>query len=398
MGTVKYIGADAGNDALKLAWVDPEKDENAPIEERIKTLEVMNIIGQATHRRNLSKSKSVNLNPLNLLDVTVKEIKLNKEESLGRYFVGGLAHKESAGDYLERSQLDVKGESQEIIILLMTGLAYSLFDAENPIKDETIALGTSLPTEEFFSESVLDSYTNRLSNKKYVVEFHEPFFKGAKISMNFEKVEIQPEGTAPEIAYLFELDGKYKKGMEKVEEEVHLGINIGSITTEMSVFELGEFNPKGFKGMPIGTSKPLDAIIESLDNDMNVTGISRHKLDYIIRNDKPLTAYIEEAKDVKDITTNLKEYKDEKFNYFTTLLVNRINTVLSYAGINPALVNKVIMSGGGTASFFNEFKNKFKRAKLVKMNNPRFAVAIGNLIAIKMNNTEAEAAADEVLN
>lgn len=392
MQTVKFIGADPGNDALKIAWEGPAKGETKLPEENIKTLEIMNVICQATNRRMLG---SKNTNPLNLLDVTVSEIQKGNSKKLGRYFVGGLAHKESQGDLLERSELDVKGESPEILILLMTGIAYSLFDPQNLVKTENVSLGTSLPTEEYFADEILNKFKSTLINKEYTVEFHESYFNGAKITMNFVNVEIQPEGTSPEMAYIYDLNGNYKEGMEKVEEEVHLSINIGSITTEISVFEAGEFNSNGFKGIPIGTSKPLDKILESLEHDEGLTGISRHKLDYIIRNNKSLTVFVKN--DVKDITKELNILKDEKFAFFTTLLVNRINKVLSSAGITPSLVNRVNMSGGGTSSFFNDFKDKFKRAKLEQMKNPRFAVALGNLIAVKISSSDAEAAAGEVL-
>lgn len=380
---MKKFGADVGNDTLKLAWVN-EKGE-------IETLEVMNIISQATKRRSLKEEVK---NPLNLLDVTVSELINSKEKKLGRYFVGGLSYKESKGDYLERSELDVKGESTETIIMLVTGLAYALYDPQIPQKTEEIALGSSLPTEEFFDDNILKSFEGKLINKKYIVQFNDSYFKGAKITINFVKTEIQTEGTAPEIAYTCDLNGEYKNEMKNVDQEVHLSINIGSITTEMAVFNQGEFDSKGFKGIPIGTSKPLDKIIEEL-SDIGVSGISRHKLDYIIRQNEKLTAYVNN--DVKDITNNLKEFKEDAFSYFTMLLVNRINMVLSNAGINPSLVDKVNMSGGGTLTFFSQFKNKFKRAKIEKIDNPRFAAAIGNLIIINSASNADEAATDEAL-
>ncbi|MDT8718241.1 ParM/StbA family protein [Clostridium sp. 19966] len=380
MQVTKKIGADAGNDSLKL-YLEEENYEGK------KELEVMNVIAPGYKRRTLGTEKG---HLSNLLDVTIQ----SEGKELGRYFVGGLAFKENREDLIEKSKKDKKAKSLDTIILIMTGCAYALYDPNNLEKTENVALGTLLPTEEYFyeDEDLVEIFEKNFKGKSYEVTFNSPAFNGAKITINIVDDEITPESAAGHLAVVYNAEGGFNEGMEKFKDETIIGIFIGSITTEISVFQNGEFLDKGFKGIPLGTSDPLDKILY----DLGLLDImSRHQLDFTIRNNKKLIANINGK--TEDMTEKLKISKERRFNEFVKTLVNRINNRLAPSGINIELANRINMGGGGSITCFDSFKKEFNAGNTELVKNARFANALGALYSIVSKQNDKEAAADEVL-
>lgn len=369
MQTIKKVGADVGNDALKI-YLDQENTEGK------RKIEIMNVVAPGYNRRILGVEKG---QLVNLLDVNVFE----DTRDLGRYFVGGIAFKDNRGDLIEKSKRDIKAKSPDTIILLMTGLAYALYDPNNPQKVENIALGTLLPTEEFWSDDLIKEFAEKL-NKSYKVKFNSPTFKGAEITLNIIDHDIQPESAAGLLTAIYDSEGKYKPKRENTENEIHLGIFIGSITTEVAVFENGEFNPRGFFGIDLGTSDPLDKIIEDMDVDM-----TRHQMDYIIRSNKSLVV------NTKDKTNELQSAKEKRFDFFVKQLVNRVNKNLAKQGINTSLVTHVDLGGGGAITVLDSFKKEIDLGNVNIVDDARYANALGALYSI--TEKQSEVAADEVL-
>lgn len=379
MKNIKKIGADVGNDTLKI-YLEEKNFEGKD------KLEVMNVVSPGYNRRIMGAEKG---HLSNLLDVNIAV----DGEDLGRYFVGGLAFKENRNDLLEKNKRDIKAKNIDTIILLITGLAYSLYDPKEPVKTENIALGTLLPTNEYWNEDSDEDLVSIFRDnfkKSYTVKFNSPVFNAAEISINFVDNDIQPESVAGHLASIYESDGSLKKGSENCEDEIYLGIFIGSITTEVSVYANGEFDSRGFIGIDLGTSDPLDKILDDLGIDM-----TRHQLDHIIRTKKQLI--INKNGQTEDYTEKLNKAKEKRFNIFTRLLVNRINKELSKQGINTSLINRVNMGGGGAITTIDSFKKEFAVGNVVLVPDARFANALGALLSIKGKQHEEEAAADEVL-
>jgi plasmid segregation protein ParM len=377
MQTVKRLGADVGNDAVKIYL------EQANYEGKDK-LEIMNLVSPGQNRRIMGVEKG---HLSNLLDVNI----FIDGSDIGRYFVGGLAFKYSRNDVLEKSRRDVKALNIDTIILMMTAIAYSLYDPQAPVKTENVAIGTLLPTEEYWSEENLyDEFIKNFS-KSYKVKFNSPSFNGAEISINIVDNDVQPESVAGHLTAIYERDGKVRAGIGDIANEVHLGIFIGSVTTEISVYENEEFNPNGLFGIELGTSEPLDKIIEDLGIDM-----TRHQIDHIIRTNKPLIVTNKDGKP-EDITPKLNAAKERRFDYFVRLLVNRINKKLSKQGINTDLITRVNLGGGGAITTFDSFKKEFAVRNVALVPDARFANALGALISIIDKQSEQEVAAEEVL-
>jgi hypothetical protein len=270
----------------------------------------------------------------------------------------------------------------------MTSIAYALYDPQNLVKSETIGLGSLLPTEEFFADDkfTLVEHFEKSLEHQFKVKFNHPLFKGAEITINVVDHDVKPEGAAGLLASVYDIKGQAKKGMENNGNETYLGIFIGSVTTEVAVLENGEFNSSGFFGIPLGTSEPLDKIISDLELDM-----PRHQIDFLIRNDRQLIA------NSNDLTKDLKKYKDQRFDYFTELLINRIYKKLSLNGINTKLISKVILGGGGAITIQENFIKSINLNNVKVVDNPRFANAQGALLSIIQKQKESEAASDEIL-
>lgn len=399
MENIKLLGADIGNDALKIVMLKKTIVDGKEKTD-IQKVEVMNVVSQGYERRILGGEKG---HLSNLLDVNIEmevtediitngKITGSKKEvkDIGRYFVGGIAYKYGKGDIIEKTAQDVKAKNNDSIILLVTGVAYALYDSNKPEKVENIAVGTLLPTEEYFEETedLVELFNSKLLNKTFTVKFNSPVFNGAKITIKFVDTDIEPEGTAGQLAVCFNYDGSAKEELEKIKEGIYLGVFVGNITTELAIFDHGEFDPRGFIGIKLGTANPLDSILADLRNK-GLDNMTRHQIDFIIRNKKPLIISTEKGN--VDLTEDLNKFTNNRFSYFTKLLVNRIFTELSRNGINISFFNGVNLGGGGASLYFNEFKKEFNKGNVNLVDDPRFANAIGALIAIvqKQNNASA---------
>lgn len=374
---VKEIGVDVGNDALKLCM-------NGTTFDGKEKLEIMNVVAPGYNRRILGGIEKGQL--VNLLDVTIS--KDGVPFDIGRYFVGGLAFKENRGDLIEKSKRDIKAKSVQTIVLMVTGIAYSLYDPQEPVKTENVAIGTLLPTEEFFctSEDLVSELEKELTGS-YTIKFNSNAFKGAEITINIVDKEIQPEGAAGHLAAIYNMDGSVKDDIE-VENEVQLGIFIGSITTEVSVYNNGTFDARGMFGLNLGTAEPLDKIIGDLDLDL-----TRHQVDHFILTKKPFIVNVNGER--LDYTERLNKFAENRYKIFVRQLCNEINKKLNKQGINMELITRVNLGGGGAIATFDAFKDEFRAGNVHLINDARFANARGSLYAIA-DKRKQENANDEV--
>lgn len=376
VNTVKEIGVDVGNDAVKI-YLNKENYEGKC------EFEVMNIIAPGYKRRVLGEEKG---QLVNLLDVNIE--KDGVPYGYGHYFVGGLAVKESRGDSIEKTKNEKKAKSLDTIVLMMTGIAYSLYDPEAPIKEENVAIGTLLPTEEFFEDELVRQFADKLKGS-YKIKFNSKRFRGSEITINIVDREIQPEGVAGHLAAIYNMDGSIKEG-QKVEDEIQLGIFIGSITTEVSVYDNGMFNQRAFLGLNLGTSEALDKIID----DLGLEDLSRHSVDYFIRTGKPFKVNVNG--EIKDYTELLQQYAEHRYSIFVKKLVNEINRKLSTQGVKVNLITRVNLGGGGAINLLEAFREEFKIGNVGLIEDARFANAKGALFSIVSKRLESEEVAGDV--
>ena len=163
---------------------------------------------------------------------------------------------------------------------------------------------------------------------------------------------------------------------------------MGSITTEVSVYNNGTFDARGMFGLNLGTAEPLDKIIGDLDLDL-----TRHQVDHFILTKKPFIVNVNGER--LDYTERLNKFAENRYKIFVRQLCNEINKKLNKQGINMELITRVNLGGGGAIATFDAFKDEFRAGNVHLINDARFANARGSLYAIA-DKRKQENANDEV--
>ena len=247
----KFIGCEVGNYDTKLITKEKSiidladnKDKQVISDEEVLILGVKNVVAPAQERRTLKLSTS---ELISSLDVTIET---KEPEANGRWFVGDIALREGS-QILKPTQEDKKSKNPTTLIMILTTIAYALYDPNSPSVSETIGLGTLLPTEEYFNSDHAEIFKQKLKGE-HTVTFNDPAFKNAKITFTIdENIELIPEGAAGQIGTVFNWDGfTFDKNYNK---KTILNIDIGYIDTDVSIFHDGDFLSKGFFGFKSGT-------------------------------------------------------------------------------------------------------------------------------------------------
>ena len=337
----KFIGCEVGNYDTKLmtreksimSYSELKKGQLLTSEEAM-VLGIINVVAPGHERRSLKLSTD---SLYNLLDVTIETKEL---EANGRWFVGDLALKEGS-QILKPTREDEKWKNPTTLIMILTTIAFALFDPALPVKKENIGVGTLLPTEEYFKGKNAEEFLKRLKGEHTVI-FNDAAFNGAKITFNIDNnVELIPEGAAGQVATIFDWEGfTYDPQYNK---KVIMNIDIGYIDTDVSVMREGDFVSKGFFGLKSGTSDVLMNIANQIALEYDYK-IDTHLLDYYIRTKKPLMIGSKEVK-------NLSEIAEKQFAQSAWLLSNKLSEELRDKAISKQELNEVNIIGGG-ANFY----------------------------------------------
>lgn len=339
---------------------------------------VLNMISPGKSRRayvnKLGEKKEKSL--VNLLDVTIE----TKADPLacGRWFVGGLAYKEGS-KIIKPTRKNKKSENAQSIILMLTSLAYYLYDPNKPKKSESIRLSTLLPTEEFFppetdEKDYIGIMYEKLCKSSHKIIFNDEAFKGAEITIDIVEPLINPEGAVAQIASIYNWDATLKDEFKGLENKKIMNIDFGSIDTNISVLEDGEFMEKGIFGFKGGTTEVLKNIALDIKSEKGHL-FDTSKLDYHIRVKKPLFVGNE------DITELLNKRTKESYNTAGWSMANDINEELEDRGIDAEEISIINFTGGGSQFFRTSVEPQVKggKTKAIEPTRPRFANAEGAL-------------------
>ncbi|KXG75043.1 ParM/StbA family protein [Thermotalea metallivorans] len=347
------VGADLGNDAFKI--IGPSKRE----------LFIMNIIAPWHERRVINEDTRF---PLNLLEVEIQ----SQNQTLGKYFVGGMAYNFNRGILRERTIADRhngKAKDIETLIVLITSIAVSLLKPNAKKIKEKIILGTMLPTEEYFRNnrenvSILE---NRLKGI-HCIKFLNPVFNGVEVEFEIVDVVTQPEGLCAINAMMYDDHGELLDEYENnYAERTILGFDIGALTSDVTVIH--NFELRTFFGIDKGTIDPLNRIIDYIKTEYKVT-IPRHKLDNtIIRNEK-LLIYGEEIANFRDICKQMIDYEARQ-------LVDEFSSKAAAAGIQLPDIGLIILCGGGSLLFKEIIQKNLSRIPMMFSKNAIMLNALG---------------------
>lgn len=344
-------------------------------------LNILNIVAPAKERRSLGGVKSL----INLLDVTITT---SEESACGHYFVGGLALKEGS-QIFKPTREDEKSKNPTTLVIMLTTLAFALFDPKEPTKKEIVNLGTLLPTEEYFKDGYAVEFVNKLTGE-HKVKFNDPAFQGGEITIKINNVELLPEGAAGQTATTFDWNGEaFDK--DYVTKSV-MNIDIGSIDTDISIMQEGEFISKGFFGIKGGTTEVLRSISNEI-KEKHGYGLDTHRLDYHVRSKKPI---LMGTKSVPD--TEIADMVDKHYAKNAWILSNKITEELQDRLIEKHQLNEVNLIGGGPEFFEKGFKKHFETGymKIQVPKNARFKNVEGVLKSLIFKATETDEAEGEI--
>lgn len=358
----RMIGCEVGNYDTKLmtrekALIDLIVAKGGTKVDDAVVMNILNAVAPAKERRSLGGgNKALS----NLLDVTIET---KESEACGRWFVAGLAHTEGT-QIFKPTREDEKAENPMTIVMLLTTLAFALYDPTKTKQKEVVSLGTLLPTEEYFKEGTQELFISKIKGEHKVV-FNDPAFKGSEVVMKIsDEIELLPEGAAGQTATTFDWNGQPFDANHLVKTVVN--IDIGSIDTDVSIIQEGEFLSKGFFGFKGGTTDVLRSIAAELNEKHNYK-VDTHKLDYHIRTRKPL--YIGNK-----VIESLDKIAEAHYDQSAWLLSNKLTEELKDRAIDKQQLNEVNLIGGGPEFFEKGFKKHFESSymKIVVPANARF--------------------------
>lgn len=326
----------------------------------------------------------------NYLDVEVYK----GDECLGRYFVGGMAYKHNRGDIRWSAngipKFQNTEDSNDEVIKLMTHLALSQYDANQPVKKVYFRLGTGAPTEEYFEQSqLLDMFKETLKHP-YKVIFKHKLFNGAQIEVAVPEVYFKPEGTASVISMSYDDNLKRKDELKNILDKGYkvIGINIGSSTSDVAMMNSNmEFEPIGFFGIDVGTSNALNEIRTILYRDYGYD-VNKLKLDFLIRNYN-MVRY-------KGKLINLEEIKRQPFRNLISLLKTKFFDQIEMRGIDLGEAGAFMVSGGAVILIEDKLNNFIPGVPTMVSLDPLFEDARGYFLEAKMNDLLSLKSQDEV--
>lgn len=336
---IRNIGCEVGNYDTKLMTRDDKvmsllKGREGVVVDDGMTTNVLNVVSRGSQRRSLGSVKPI---LVNLLDVTITT---KDKQACGRWFVGALAIKEGVNQ-IKPTREDEKYKNPITNVLMLTTLAYSLFDPNEAVKTERVRLGTLLPTEEYFTEGAAVQFKEKLVGT-HTIKFNDPAFEGAIITLTIEKdIEILPEGAAGQTATTFDWDGNPFD--EEYENKTIMNIDIGSVDTDVSIMEEAEFKSKGFFGLKGGTKDVLRGIASEI-NQIHGHTVDTHKLDHFIRFNKLLKIGTIEVKDLQEIA-------ERHYDEHAWTLANELTEQLKDRQIDKGSLHEVNLIGGGPEFF-----------------------------------------------
>ncbi|HEO2443910.1 ParM/StbA family protein [Bacillus velezensis] len=259
MTTLK-VGADAGNDSLKL-WVAGEEPVSVPMVYAYYPGETMDLLDE----------QDIDIEPDKLfdnLDVTINSPSLSVNNG-DRVIIG----RKVLTDHLPSIELEENSDksSDEIPLFVTIASLAAVAMRKNPSKNKLRVkydLGISLPVNSISKKSA------RRNEDRYIgtheVTFHHPSNRKVHVTVIIEFAKCQPEGAAGAWGVVYNENGELQKRTIEVTEgkiaeidfqhQEMLHFDIGAGTSELVVTKGVVFNPRLSEGLNYGVRKTINNI------------------------------------------------------------------------------------------------------------------------------------------
>lgn len=230
---------DAGNDSLKALFNNFENK-----------LYIPNVVKEMEFRQVIELGDD----PLKELHVHITSSALQKS---GTYAVGALAAKEKQSSQVPST--DLKSESDQTIILMLTALAYeAALNSNSHLIDAEFLLSTGLPVDEAKADKRTE-FKKKLLEGTHVVEFKKtPHLEGKKVRIAFKDIFVNVEGFAAMINLT--ISEKLTPQNSELRKKNILINDMGGNTTDKAVIREGQIDNEYSSGSPLGVGEYLDAI------------------------------------------------------------------------------------------------------------------------------------------
>ncbi|MBL4952168.1 ParM/StbA family protein [Neobacillus sp. YIM B02564] len=256
----KKVAGDIGNDGLKM-YLGNQKNR----------LYIPNVIAAVEKRDIIDMEQDI----LSGLHVQVVSGALKKGK--GSFAVGKLASGYKSNDELTPDS--EKSESDQPIIVLLTGLAYDAATSFEPVNgtiEVTYDLSTGLPLNEV-KRGKRKSFKEKLLNNYHEVTFLQtPELEGMKVRIRFEHVLVNTEGVAALVDLTTNDDGSLRN--EELTKMDVLIQDIGGLSTDAAIImKDGSVDNLHSEGIREGVSPYLDEINEAVEQEYKMTYFKSRK-------------------------------------------------------------------------------------------------------------------------
>lgn len=260
--TILKVGADAGNDSLKL-WVSGEEPVSVPMVYAYYPGETMELLDD----------QDVDIEPNKLfdnLDVTINSPSL-KVNNGDRVIIG----RKVLTDHLPSIELEENSDksSDEIPLFVTIASLAAVAMKRNPSKNKLRVkydLGISLPVNTISKKAAKANEDRFIGTHE--VTFHHPSDRKVHVTVIIEFAKCQPEGAAGAWGVVYNESGELQKRTIEVSEgklaeidlqhQEMLHFDIGAGTSELVVTNGVVFNPRLSKGLHFGVRKAINQIRE----------------------------------------------------------------------------------------------------------------------------------------
>lgn len=290
---------------------------------------------------------------IDLLDVEI----IRNKKSYGRFFVGVRAYEYNNGDLRWTTRMMPKfseaDKAPDEIVKLLTTVAFGVHKVGEKTV-ERIRLGTGSATEDYFENPQIFEDFKKILKDDYTVRFLHPLFKGAEVEIHFDEVYFKPEGTAT--AFSIQYNDDLTPNI-KIKEILDSGMkvfvfNMGSSTGDAAYIKSnGEFDKKGFFGVPVGVNDALKKVQNTLKTSYGYD-VNNFKLNHLLQNYTKVK--------YKGQTIDLNEIKKQPYESTYHLLRNNFFSKCEEKNIDLGEAGALVLAGGGALDFNHMYADKIK--------------------------------------
>jgi plasmid segregation protein ParM len=354
----KIVGADLGNDSLKIAF---------------GTKMTFRLINAVSQRMIEEPRKDLSIESLKLVNNTIEKLDKETQSKIlsdldviitskyinGRYFVGDLASKNGEQEVETGTP---KADNPNIVIPFLTMLALNVDEKR---KEEHFNVVCGLPITEFTSDK--DRFKEKLIGE-YKVKFNTAALKGREVKIIIDNIVVLPEGVAVIMNQMLDDTGTKLKNPSLIEGQRGV-IDIGAFTTDIPIIVKGKPDSNASDGIEEGIANYLDSIVRLINERHNVRMTRSQLVEKIEANQLSFP--------IKGVSTDISGYLKQQFQIFANKIVSKVDNIWA----NHYEIQEFFVVGGGAKALEEPLKAEMNKRKIqltfITNEDPQMQNALG---------------------